>query len=124
MSLAERNGHVNTQSCGCLHADTSAVNAIVYTTTHGLHSHPLYGTWHQMLQRCENPAHTGYRYYGAKGRSVCARWHDVALFIGDIERILGPRPDGMTLDRIDNDGDYEPGNVRWATAAQQVANRS
>jgi hypothetical protein len=75
-----------------------------------------------MLQRCENPDHVAYRYYGAKGRSVCKRWRDIRLFVEDIERDLGPRPDGMTLDRIDSDGNYEPGNVRWATAAEQVAN--
>lgn len=123
LSLVARNGRINTQSCGCLRADVSAVNGLVYSTTHGLHGHPLYGTWRQMLQRCENPEHIGYRYYGAKGRSVCERWHDVRLFIEDIERDLGQRPEGMTLDRADNDGNYEPGNVRWATAAQQIANR-
>jgi hypothetical protein len=122
MSLVERNGRVNTQSCGCLRADNAAVNGF-RSTTHGLGSHQLYGTWHQMLQRCENPQHDNYRYYGANGRSVCERWHDVRLFIEDIERDLGPRPDDMTLDRINNDGNYEPGNVRWATAAEQVANR-
>lgn len=123
MSLVERNGRINTQSCGCLREETAAANGIVYSTTHGLHDHLLYGTWWQMLQRCENPEHDNYRWYGAKGRTVCERWHDVRLFIEDIERDLGPRPAGMTLDRIDNDGNYEPGNVRWATAAQQVANR-
>jgi hypothetical protein len=76
-----------------------------------------------MLQRCENPGHDNYRYYGAKGRSVCERWHDVRLFVEDIKRDLGQRPEGMTLDRINNNGNYEPGNVRWATAAEQVANR-
>lgn len=122
ISLAERNGHVNTQSCGCLHEDNAVVNGF-RSATHGLGGHPLYGTWRQMLQRCENPESDGYRYYGAKGRPVCARWHDVRLFIKDIERDLGPRPEGMTLDRTNNNGNYEPGNVRWATPAQQAANR-
>lgn len=121
MSLVERNGHVNTQSCGCLRDDNAVVNG-VRSATHGLGAHPLYGTWRQMLQRCENPEHHNYRYYGARGRTVCARWHDVRLFIQDIERDIGPRPEGMTLDRTDNAGNYEPGNVRWATPKEQIAN--
>jgi hypothetical protein len=123
MSLMERDGHINTQSCGCLHEEQAPLNGQLGSTTHGLHSHQLYGTWRQMLQRCENPDVDSYRYYGAKGRSVCDRWHDITAFIADIERDLGPRPEGMTLDRMNNQGNYEPGNVRWATAAEQVANR-
>lgn len=123
ISLFSYNGRIVTRSCGCLHHETAAMNGTLSSTTHGLGRHPLYGTWSKMLRRCENPDSRAYRWYGAKGRSVCERWHDVRLFIEDIERDLGLRPDGMTLDRIDNDGNYEPGNVRWATAAQQIANR-
>lgn len=123
MSLMERDGQANTKSCGCLHEETSAVNGWLSSTTHGLHGHQLYGTWSHMIRRCENPDDNAYRYYGAKGRTVCDRWHDIRLFVADIDRDLGTRPEGMTLDRIDNHGNYEPGNVRWATAAEQVANR-
>jgi hypothetical protein len=91
--------------------------------THRLSGHPLYGTRTGMLHRCEDPAHKFYSDYGGRGIKVCDRWHDVAAFIADIESTIGPRPDGMTLDRIDNDGNYEPGKVRWATHAQQMANR-
>jgi hypothetical protein len=77
-----------------------------------------------MLARCENPRHIGYRYYGAKGIRVCEQWRDVSIFIADIERLLGHRPEKMSLDRINCKGNYEPGNVRWATAAEQVANRN
>ena len=76
-----------------------------------------------MIARCENPSDHKYADYGARGIRVCDCWHDIRLFAEDIDRILGERPDGHTLDRVDNDGDYEPGNVRWATALQQALNR-
>jgi hypothetical protein len=75
-----------------------------------------------MVRRCEDPRLLGYRYYGARGIKVCERWHDWALFDADITRLIGPCPEGMSLDRIDNDGNYEPGNVRWATRRQQQLN--
>ena len=91
--------------------------------THGLSRHPLYGTWRKMRRRCENPAVKDYPNYGARGVRVCNEWRDVAAFIAWIEANIGPRPPRMSLDRINPDGNYEPGNVRWATAAQQSANR-
>lgn len=75
-----------------------------------------------MVRRCEKPQAEGYCRYGARGIAVCERWHDVRLFIQDIEGSLGPRPAGMTLDRINNDGNYEPGNVRWASRWEQQHN--
>ena len=79
--------------------------------------------WKTMLRRCEDPRFHPYRNYGGRGIKVCERWHDFELYSADIADLLGPRPAGMTLDRIDNDGDYEPGNVRWATWSQQAHNR-
>ena len=76
-----------------------------------------------MLARCENPRARSYENYGGRGIKVCPEWHDVTAFITWIETNLGPRPDGMTLDRIDVNGNYEPGNVRWATAIEQRRNR-
>lgn len=91
---------------------------------HGLADHPLYGIWSGILNRCENPDFRDWHHYGGRGIKVCADWHDVAVFVAWIEANLGPRTDGMTLDRWpDNDGDYEPGNVRWATWKQQNNNR-
>lgn len=89
---------------------------------HNGKQHPLYGLWCNMMSRCYNPAVESYRDYGLRGIRVEPRWHDPRAFIEDIEAEIGPRPPGMTLDRIDSNGDYGPGKVRWATRAQQVRN--
>lgn len=120
----------NTKSCGCLKVEKATARLPAMTAanqTHGLSGkakHPLYETWHGMMIRCYDDRHVYYHRYGGRGITVCERWHDAAAFITDIEATLGSRPDGLTLDRIDNDGNYEPGNVRWATRLQQSRNRS
>lgn len=91
---------------------------------HGLYSHPLYGTWRQMIRRCTNSRHGSYRWYGGKGVSVYESWLDVTVFVTELESAIGPRPSGMSLDRIDTNGNYEPGNVKWSTSAQQARNRT
>ncbi len=78
-----------------------------------------YRIWHGMIQRCTNPKRNSWRYYGARGISVCERWLNFVKFLAD----MGPRPAGKTLDRINNDGDYEPSNCRWAPPKEQRANR-
>jgi hypothetical protein len=80
----------------------------------------LYGRWLTMRNKCTNPNHQAYKWYGARGIKVCERWNDFGTFRQDVGEIPGP---GMTLDRIDNDGNYEPGNVRWATAEIQANNK-
>lgn len=118
----------NVRSCGCYRRGPNWNRR--GTLTHG-HSagqkdngkrrtSPLYYTWSSMVQRCTNPRQRNFRHYGGRGICVCARW------IGSFERFvedMGERPPGHSLDRIDVNGNYEPGNCRWATAAQQVANR-
>lgn len=83
------------------------------------HRTPEHWAWTQMRARCRNPKCPSYKNYGGRGISVCPRWDSFAHFLVGI----GPRPsDKHSLDRIDNDGDYEPGNVRWATRWEQQRN--
>lgn len=103
-----------TKSCGCLPR---------WRITHGqcrgnAHS-PAYKSWQMMIQRCHNPKFPRYAEWGGRGIEVCDRWRLFANFYAD----MGARPTGMTLDREDNDGHYEPLNCRWATPKEQYANR-
>lgn len=118
-------------SCGC--ARTARAMAQVHriseqNVTHGLSrrrsKHPLYPVWSGMMHRCYESSHRHFARYGGRGITVYAEWHDPAVFIADLETLLGPRPDGFTLDRIDNDSGYRPGNVRWASKTTQSQNRS
>ena len=79
----------------------------------------IYHSWGDMLQRCENPKNKRYKNYGARGIEVCARWH----FFGNFYADMGDRPEGLTLERKNNDRNYEPGNCKWATLKEQANNR-
>jgi hypothetical protein len=105
------------RSCGCTRA----------AGHHFKHGHARKGretltfrSWTSMLQRCLNPNSDNYRWYGGRGITICLEWIDsFDAFLAD----MGERPTGMTLDRINPDGNYEPGNVRWATPKEQARNR-
>ena len=79
-----------------------------------------YTVWRSMMQRCYRTKEKAYAHYGAKGIVVCKRWHDFRNFLAD----MGETPDGLTIDRIDSAGNYEPNNCRWATRIVQTRNRS
>lgn len=105
-----------TKSCGCLGRKAQARKV----RKHGLATIPEYKVWRCMIQRCENPAWQSYPYYGGRGIKVCERWHDIRKFIKD----MGRRPsEKHQLDRMDNNGNYEPGNVRWVTKTEQARNQ-
>ena len=75
--------------------------------------------WRAMKKRCKNPSHPFYSSYGGRGITVCERWETFANFYAD----MGPKPEGLTLERIDNDGNYEPSNCKWGTRTEQSRNR-
>ena len=101
-----------TVSCGCYKIDQHY--------THGETNSPTYRSWASLLQRCLNPKNEYYYRYGGRGIKVCDRWKDFSKFLED----MGTRPDGMSIDRKNNNGNYERSNCRWATRKEQDNNKS
>lgn len=114
-------GNINrTKSCGCLFRSMRTPEA----TASSWKYKELYETWRGIKQRCFNKKHSNYAHYGAKGVSVNPEWvNDFDSFNDYINSHLGPRPDGFSIDRINVSGDYEPGNIRWASPSDQAKNR-
>ena len=103
-----RNGH--TRSCGCRRGGYKEAPFSGTAT---------YGTWRKMHERCSNPKAQNFKWYGGRGVKVCDRWDDFENFLAD----MGERPDGLSIDRIDPEGNYEPSNCRWADRHTQRINR-
>jgi len=105
------------KSCGCLSKVTHGLSA----GSLGGRAHLSYTRWANMIQRCENTNNPRYASYGGRGIKVCARWRNsFEAFLEDMGHCPSP---GMSIDRINNDGDYEPENCKWATASEQQLNQ-
>ena len=119
----------NTQSCGCVGSKKTIERNIKFGETgelrkHGMSFDPIYQVWMGMKRRCYDKKNVRYKYYGGKGIIVCKEWmDDFMAFYNYVSKLDHFGENGYTLDRVDNDGNYEPGNVRWATYQMQAINR-
>ncbi len=108
------------RSCGCRKYDEVSRRMSAINTTHGQSGSRTFRSWSAMKSRCSNPNTKRFYDYGGRGIRVCERWNRFENFLAD----MGERPEGKTIDRYpDKNGNYEPGNCRWATPKEQIANQ-
>ncbi len=117
--------------CICECGKTSSIqsNAVLHSRSksclscapkkHGYYRTSTNRSWNSAKNRCNNPNNKDYASYGGRGIKMCDRWNDFTNFLAD----MGEKPDGKSLDRVNNDGDYEPDNCRWATQSEQNSNQ-
>lgn len=114
---------VRGRGCGCVHRqrakEANTKHGFAYGQRYGRRPERTYRIWQNMLNRCRNQKLPCWKNYGGRGIVVCERWQDFANFIAD----MGECPPGLSIDRINNDGNYEPSNCRWATRKQQSLNQ-
>lgn len=117
---AQWNNAVRSHSCGCLTKEILRQARTIHGHSRvGRYGSPSWKSWKSILERCEQSYHKSYADYGGRGISVCERWHDFSLFLAD----MGERPPGKQIDRINNEGNYEPGNCHWTTSKENARNR-